>query len=72
MSNQEIKVYIKDRNLFVSVPGQPDYKSTAVGNDRFKPDSLPGYMFSFDVDNNGEVIALYFAQPNGTFKAERK
>ena len=72
LSNQEIKVYIKDRNLFVSVPGQPDYKSTAVGNDRFKPDSLPGYMFSFDVDNNGEVIALYFAQPNGTFKAERK
>lgn len=69
---QEIRVYIKNKDLYVSVPGQPDYKTTPSGKHKFKPDALSGFTFVFEADANGEIIAFYSIQPNGTFKAEKK
>jgi CubicO group peptidase (beta-lactamase class C family) len=72
LSGQTINVYIKNKSLYVSVPGQPDYKTTPSGEHKFKPDALSGFMFAFEADANGEIIAFYSIQPNGTFKAEKK
>lgn len=72
LMGQEIRVFIKDKHLYVSVPGQPDYKTTPSGEHKFKPDALSGFMFAFEVDANGEIIAFYSVQPNGTFKAKKK
>lgn len=72
LSGQTITVYIKNKSLYVSVPGQPDYKTTPRGEHKFKPDALSGFTFAFEADTNGEIIAFYSIQPNGTFKAEKK
>jgi hypothetical protein len=72
LSGQIIKVYIKNKSLYVSVPGQPDYKTTPSAEHRFKPDALSGFMFAFEADANGEIISFYSIQPNGTFKGKRK
>ncbi len=69
---QEIRVYIRDKHLYVSVPGQPDYKTTPSGEHKFKPDALSGFTFAFEADANGDIIAFYSIQPNGTFKAKKK
>lgn len=72
LSGMVIKVYIKDKQLHVAVPGQPDYKTIPKGNHKFKPVALEGYIFAFEANDTGEIVAFYSVQPNGTFKAKRK
>lgn len=72
LSGLEIRVYIKNKHLYVAVPGQPDYKSTPRGAHKFSPDVLLGYTFAFEADEDGKIIAFYSIQPNGTFKAKKK
>lgn len=72
LSGGIIIVYIKNGSLYVSVPGQPDYKTTPSGEHRFKPDALSGFMFAFEADENGVITAFYSVQPNGTFKAKKR
>jgi len=66
------KVYLKSNVLYVSVPGQPEYETIPAGNHEFKLKVLPGYSVKFEVNDKGDVTALNFIQPNGTFKAKRK
>ena len=66
------KVYLKSNVLYVFVPGQPEYETIPAGNHEFKLKVLPGYSVKFEVNDNGDVTALNFIQPNGTFKAKRK
>ena len=66
------KVYLKGLTLFVSVPGQPDYETIAIGDHTFKLKGLDGYSMKFEVAANGEATAVSFIQPNGTFKAPKK
>ena len=66
------KVYLKSNVLYVFVPGQPEYETIPAGNHEFKLKVLPGYSVKFEVNDKGEVTALNFIQPNGTFKAKRK
>ena len=66
------KVYLKSNVLYVFVPGQPEYETIPTGNHEFKLKVLPGYSVKFEVNDKGEVTALNFIQPNGTFKAKRK
>jgi hypothetical protein len=65
------KVYLKGETLFISVPGQPDYETVAVGNNEFKIKAAEGYSLKFEVNVRNEVTALFFVQPNGTFRAEK-
>lgn len=68
-----VKVYIKaEKTLMVLVPGQPDYEMLPVKKDIFNFKILSGYSVRFEKNDQGEITALYFIQPNGTFKAMRK
>ncbi len=68
-----VKVYIKgEKTLMVLVPGQPDYELLPVQENLFNLKIISGYSVRFEKDTNGKVTALYFIQPNGTFKAKRK
>ncbi len=67
------KVYLRDDGmLMVLVPGQPDYETSPISNSEFKLKALDGYSVRFEMDASGKATALYFVQPNGTFKATRK
>lgn len=65
------KVYIKNEELKLFVPGQPEYNLKAAGNDKFVIDGLEGYAVQFEV-KEGEVKALTFMQPNGNFRVPKK
>ncbi|PVD53158.1 penicillin-binding protein [Terrimonas sp.] len=67
------KVYVKDNSvLYVVVPGQPEYETVPVGNEEFKLKILSGYSVKFLLNDKGDVEAMNFIQPNGTFKATKK
>ncbi|MBS1486063.1 MAG: serine hydrolase [Bacteroidetes bacterium] len=66
------KVYVKaEKNLFLFVPGQPEYELAYLGGDKFALKILSGYKLEF-VHNGEKVSGCFFIQPNGTFKATRK
>ncbi|MEJ8842630.1 serine hydrolase [Lacibacter sp. H375] len=68
-----VKAYLKgDKTLMVLVPGQPDYEMIPVKKDLFNFKAISGFSVRFEKNDAGEVTALYFIQPNGTFKATRK
>ena len=68
-----VKVYIRgEKTLMVLVPGQPDYEMLPVKPDLFNFKAISGFSVRFEKNDAGEVTALYFIQPNGTFKATRK
>lgn len=66
-----VKVYLKEKSLFVLVPGQPDYETTSLGEHSFKINALKGYSLKFELTGD-KVQSLTFKQPNGNFKASRK
>lgn len=71
LGTMQIKVSVRDKILYVFVPGQQDYETVAVSDDTFKLKALNGFSVKFEVkDKKAENIL--FIQPNGTFKATRK
>ncbi|NVK48137.1 MAG: serine hydrolase [Cyclobacteriaceae bacterium] len=71
MGVQEVKIYVKEDKLFVFVPGQTEYEQIPVGNHEFSFKALDGFKLKFE-EKDGEIIAVSFIQPNGTFRGERK
>ncbi len=72
MGNVAARVYVRhDGALMILVPGQPDYETTPIGNHEFKLKALDGYSIRFEMEGD-KAIAVYFIQPNGTFKAMKK
>jgi CubicO group peptidase (beta-lactamase class C family) len=68
-----VKAYLKgEKTLMVLVPGQPDYEMIPVKPDLFNFKAISGFSVRFEKNAAGEITALYFIQPNGTFKATRK
>lgn len=68
-----VKVYTRgEKTLMVLVPGQLDYELLPVKPDLFNFKTLSGFSVRFEKNDAGEITALYFVQPNGTFKATRK
>jgi len=65
------KFYLKGDNLFLFVPGQPEYELVPLGNHKFAVKNLEGFKIEFvrSAEKTSEAI---FIQPNGTFKAKRK
>lgn len=72
LSTMNVRVYVREGQLVFSVPGQGDFVAQFAGKHDFKPISLPGYVFRFEADEQGKIVAFYSVQPNGTFKALRK
>lgn len=72
LAGTEIKTYIKNKTLFVFVPGQPEYELVAVGNNKFDFKKIPGYAVLFEMNDKGTTSSLTFKQPNGNFKATKK
>ena len=72
LAGTEIKTYIKNKVLFVFVPGQPEYELVAVGNNKFDFKKIPGYAVVFEMNDKGTTSSLTFKQPNGNFKATKK
>jgi CubicO group peptidase (beta-lactamase class C family) len=72
LSGLTVKVYIRGENtLMVLVPGQPDYELAPTKEHEFDIKVAKGYSVKFDADVTGNITALSFVQPNGTFKATR-
>src|SRR5436189_152044 len=67
------KFYIKgEKTLYAFIEGQPEYELMASGKNKFELKALKGYSVQFDENEKGEIIAVNFVQPNGTFKAKKK
>lgn len=71
MGVQEVKIYIKEGKLYAFVPGQPEYEQIPLGNHEFNFKTLEGFKIKFE-EKDGEITAVNFIQPNGTFRGERK
>lgn len=72
LGTTEVKVSVRNKVLYVFVPGQQDYETIALGEHNFKLKALDGYNVRFEVKGNGKAESALFIQPNGTFKAIRK
>jgi len=66
------KVYLKDKTLYVYVPGQPEYETIPLGNDKFGIKLLSGYYVQFEPSGDEKITELTFIQPNGSYKAKKK
>jgi CubicO group peptidase (beta-lactamase class C family) len=67
------KFYIKgEKTLYAFIEGQPEYELVPTGNDNFDLKILKGFSVHFDKNEKGEIAAVSFIQPNGTFKATKK
>lgn len=72
LAGTAIKVYLKgEDNLYVLVPGQPEYELISVGDDKFNIKVLDNYSVQF-VKEGEEITGLKFIQPNGIFTAKKK
>ncbi len=68
-----VKVFLKgEKTLMLFVPGQPEYELLPVKKDVFNLKILSGFSVRFEKNEKNEITAVYFIQPNGTFKATRK
>ncbi|NTD97447.1 serine hydrolase [Agrobacterium tumefaciens] len=66
------KVYVKGNKLYLFVPGQPEYETVYVDENKFNLKTLSGFSIKFDDFKDGKAGLLTFIQPNGVFKASRK
>lgn len=66
------KFYIKgEKTLYAFIEGQPEYELAATEKNRFDLKALKGYSVLFEENSKGEVTAVSFIQPEGTFKAKK-
>ena len=65
------KTYIKNDDLYVFIPGQPEYKLKPIDKDLFSLVVQESFKVKFDINKRGEVSHLSFVQPNGTFKYKK-
>lgn len=66
------KFYIKgEKTLCAFIEGQPEYELSATDKNKFDLKILKGYSVLFEENEKGEVIAVSFIQPNGTYKAKK-
>ena len=67
------KFYIKgEKTLYAIIEGQPEYELIPTDKNKFALKILSGYSVLFEENEKGEIIAVSFIQPNGTFKGNKK
>src|SRR5450432_33631 len=67
-----LKVFLQNKELHLSVPGQPEYTLVPIDANKFTLKDLSGFTITFDLNDKNEVTGLTSSQPNGTFKAAKK
>lgn len=72
MGKAMTSVSVREKILYVYVPGQPEYEMIALGDHTFKIKALDGFSVKFDVKDNKKAESVLFIQPNGSFKAIRE
>ncbi|WP_316751937.1 serine hydrolase [Pedobacter gandavensis] len=72
MGKVPVKVSLREKILYVFVPGQSDYETLALGDHTFRIKTLDGFSLKFEVKDKNKAESMTFIQPNGSFKAIRK
>lgn len=73
ISGATIKIYTKgNEDLYMLVPGQPEYNLVPLEKDKFSIKNLSGYSVQFNRGEKDEITGINLIQPNGTFKATKK
>lgn len=67
-----ITIKLEEEGLTMTVPGQPVYSLAPIREDVFDLVDMDGFSVIFGRDDDGNIITMTSAQPNGNFKAERK
>ncbi len=66
------KFFMKNDELHLVVPNQPEYTLIPTGKDAFAIKGLDGFNVKFSSDDSGNISEAVFIQPNGTFAAKKK
>lgn len=73
ISGITIKIYTKgSKDLYMLVPGQPEYTMVPFDKDKFSIKNLNGYTVEFLRNDKNEINGINLVQPNGTYKATKK
>ena len=67
-----LKVYIKNENLYLFVPGQPEYELVATAEHKFNFKILDGFKVEFIKNDENGFDSVKVIQPQGNFIAKRK
>ncbi|WP_299461401.1 serine hydrolase [uncultured Microscilla sp.] len=74
LNGTTVKVWARNNQLMVSLPGQPDWELVSLKKPHtfdFKDKRLKGYQMVFAV-KKGTATEVTFYQPNGVFTAKKK
>lgn len=71
LSGVTLTIRSDETNLYLTVPGQPEYTLIPTSETTFVLKDLNGYKAEFESGKN-ESMKLKLIQPNGTFVAEKK
>ncbi len=68
----DLTVAFRDGKLFLTVPGQPEYKLEPEGNRKYRLAGMAGFSVEFkSVKDKPKKTELAITQPNGNFSAVR-
>jgi CubicO group peptidase (beta-lactamase class C family) len=71
-ANVDLTVALKENQLTLVVPGQPEYKLEPTGGRKYKLAGAPGFSVEFrSVKDKPKLTEMVLNQPNGTFIAVR-
>ena len=62
---------LRNKTLYLKVPGQPEYTLEPFQGTEFKLKGLNGYSISFEIDAQDKITGAAFNQPEGVFRAKR-
>src|ERR1017187_4431369 len=64
ISGMTIKVYIKGgKDLYMLVPGQPEYNMVPLDKDKFSNKNLSGYSVQFSKNDKNEITEALLIHP---------
>ena len=72
LAGMTLKVYIKNENLYLFVPGQPEYELVATAEHKFNFKILDGFKVEFIKNDENGFDSVKVIQPQGNFIAKRK
>ena len=71
ISERTEQVTLSGDTLQLVLPGQPVYPLEPRADGRFNIGDLQGFSVGFEIDEDGQVVAITYYQPNGVFTSER-
>jgi len=71
ISQRSEEVTLSGNRLQLVLPGQPVYTLRPRVDGRFNIGDLQGFSVGFESDDDGEIVAVTYYQPNGVFTSER-